>query len=323
MGKDSSEIRREIEETRARMGDTVEALSYKADVPNRVKDAVNDKVETVKGTIGDVVSNVKDALGGASDKVGTALGGAKQKAGSTWSDTTDKLGGTVGGVSDKLGGVTGKLGDVTGKLGDVTGKLGDVTGGITDKLGGVTGKLPSTGDVTGAAKRGVGIALENPLGLAIGAAAVGFLAGLMMPVTDYERDTIGPIRDDLVDKAQQMGSDVLEHGKAVLQETAQAALSTAQQSAQTHGQQVAQSVQGQNGGDQSKSETSGQSGDSALSSAGMPSNASQGGGLRDETLMSGGTGSQTPADTGKTSSDYGVLLDDDKLTPGAPGTASP
>ncbi len=240
MGKDSSEIRREIEETRARMGDTVEALSYKADVPNRVKDAVNDKVETVKGTIGDVVSNVKDALGGASDKVGTALGGAKQKAGSTWSDTTDKLGGTVGGVSDKLGGVTGKLGDVTGKL-------GDVTGGITDKLGGVTDKLPSTGDVTGAAKRGVGIALENPLGLAIGAAAVGFLAGLMMPVTDYERDTIGPIRDDLVDKAQQMGSDVLEHGKAVLQETAQAALSTAQQSAQTHGQQVAQSVQGQNG----------------------------------------------------------------------------
>jgi len=316
MGKDSSEIRREIEETRARMGDTVEALSYKADVPNRVKDAVNDKVETVKGTIGDVVSNVKDALGGASDKVGSALGGAKQKAGSTWSDTTDKLGGTVGGVSDKLGGVTGKLGDVTGKL-------GDVTGGITDKLGGVTDKLPSTGDVTGAAKRGVGMALENPLGLAIGAAAVGFLAGLMMPVTDYERDTIGPIRDDLVDKAQQMGSDVLEHGKAVLQETAQAALSTAQQSAQTHGQQVAQSVQGQNGGDQSKSETSGQSGDSALSSAGMPSNASQGGGLRDETLASGGTGSQTPADTGKTSSDYGVLLDDDKLTPGAPGTASP
>ncbi len=36
MGKDSSEIRREIEETRARMGDTVEALSYKADVPAQI-----------------------------------------------------------------------------------------------------------------------------------------------------------------------------------------------------------------------------------------------------------------------------------------------
>jgi hypothetical protein len=311
MGKDSSEIRREIEETRARMGDTVEALSYKADVPNRVKDAVNDKVETVKGTIGDVVSNVKDAVTGASGKVGSALGGAKDKAGTTWSDTTDKLGDTVGGVTDKLGGVTGKL--------------GDVTGGVTDKLGAVTDKIPSAGDVTGAAKRGVGMALENPLGLAIGAAAVGFLAGLLVPVTDYERDTIGPIRDDLVDKAQQIGSDALEHGKAVLQETAQAALSTAQQSAQTHGQQVVQNVQGQTG---DQNQTGGDrrggndSGDRALSSAGMPSNASQGGGLRDETLMSGGTGSQTPADTGKTSAEYGVLLDD-KLTPGAPGTASP
>lgn len=314
MGKDSSEIRREIEETRARMGDTVEALSYKADVPNRMKDAVNDKVETVKGTIGDVVSNVKDAVTGASGKVGSALGGVKDKAGTSWSDTGDKLGDTVGGVGDKLGGVTGKLGDT---VSGVTDKLGSVTGGVTDKLGAVTDKLPSPSDVTGAAKRGVGMALENPLGLAIGAAAVGFLAGLMMPVTDYERDTIGPIRDDLVDKAQQIGSDALEHGKAVLQETAQAALSTAQQSAQTHGQQVVQNVQTQNGGDQS------QSGDSALSSAGMPSDASQGGGLRDETLMSGGTGSQTPADTGKTSSEYGVLLDDDTLRPGSPGTASP
>lgn len=317
MGKDSSEIRREIEETRARMGDTVEALSYKADVPNRMKDAVNDKVETVKGTIGDVVSNVKDAVSGASGKVGSALGGAKDKAGTTWSDTSDKLGDTVGGVGDTLGGVTGKLGDVTGKL-------GDVTGGITDKLGAVTDKLPRPGDVTGAAKRGVGMALENPLGLAIGAAAVGFLAGLMMPVTDYERDTIGPIRDDLVDKAQQIGSDALEHGKAVLQETAQAALSTAQQSAQTHGQQVVQNVQNQNGGDQGSSGGGlSDSGDSALSSAGMPSDASQGGGLRDETLMSGGTGSQTSSDTGKTSSEYGVLLDDDTLKPGSPGTASP
>ncbi len=307
MGKDSSEIRREIEETRARMGDTVEALSYKADVPNRVKDAVNDKVETVKGTIGDVVSNVKDAVSGASGKVGSALGGAKDKAGTTWSDTSDKLGDTVGGV-------TGKLGDVTH---GVTDRLGSVTGGVSDKLGAVTDKIPSPGDVTGAAKRGVGMALENPLGLAIGAAAAGFLAGLLVPVTDYERETIGPIRDDLVDKAQQLGSDALEHGKAVLQETAQAALSTAQQSAQTHGQQVVQNVQGQTG-DQNQSG----SGDSALSSAGMPSDASQGGGLRGETLMSGGTGSQTPADSGKTSTEYGVLLDD-KLTPGAPGTASP
>jgi ElaB/YqjD/DUF883 family membrane-anchored ribosome-binding protein len=161
MGKDSSEIRREIDATRARMGDTVEALSYKADVPARVKDAVGDRVETVKGSIGD------------------ALGGARRAVAS------------------------------------------------------------DAEEVRAAARRGVGIAAENPLGLAIGAAAVGFLAGLLVPVTEYERSTIGPIRDDLLERAQSAGVDALEHGKQVLAETAQVAMQTAQQSAQEHAQQLA------------------------------------------------------------------------------------
>jgi len=152
------------------MGDTVEALGYKADVPARVKDAVSDRVETVKGTIGD------------------ALGGAQRAM--------------------------------------------------------RTGALPDAGDVRAAARRGVSIAAENPLGLAIGAAAVGFLAGLLVPVTDYERSTIGPIRDDLLDRAQSVGADALEHGKQVLAETAQAAVQTAQQSAQEHAQQVADEATG-------------------------------------------------------------------------------
>jgi uncharacterized protein YjbJ (UPF0337 family) len=205
MGKDSSEIRREIEQTRARMGDTVEALGYKADVPSRVKEAVHDKVDTVKGTIGGVVDGVKDALSGATGKVGDALGGAK--------DT-------------------------------VSGKVGDVTSNMTDAAGGIADKLPSGADVKNVARRGVGIAAENPLGLALGAVAVGFLAGLLTPVTDYEREKVGPIRDDLLDRAQTVGSDVLEHGKQVLQETVQSAVQTAQQSAQTHSQQVVSEATG-------------------------------------------------------------------------------
>jgi hypothetical protein len=205
MGKDSSEIRREIEQTRGRMGDTVEALGYKADVPSRVKDAVHDKVDTVKGTIGGVVGGVKDALSGATGKVGDALADAR--------DT-------------------------------VTGKVGDVTSNVTDGVGGIAEKLPSGADVKNVARRGVGIAAENPLGLALGAVAVGFLAGLLTPVTDYEREKVGPIRDDLLDRAQSVGSDVLEHGKQVLQETVQSAVQTAQQSAQTHSQQVVSEAAG-------------------------------------------------------------------------------
>jgi Protein of unknown function (DUF3618) len=320
MGKDSSEIRREIEETRARMGDTVEALGYKADVPSRVKDAVNDRVETVKGTISDVVESVKDTVTGATGKVGSALGGAKR------------------GVSESLSGAGDTLRESTGKVGDTTNNvrstvqntLSNTVGSVTDKVGSVTDKLPNPQDVTRYARRGVGIVQENPLGLALGALAVGFLAGLAAPVTDLEREKVGPIRDELLDRAKDLGSDALEHGKQVLQETAQAALGAVQQSAQQHGEQVLSEVKGetvhgqQQNGPQGGDKSQGANGQGA-SSAGMPSDRSQGGGLRGETLMSGGTGAQTSADKGKTSSDYGVLLDDepDTLEPGSPGTSSP
>ena len=268
MGKDSSEIRREIEETRARMGDTVEALGYKADVPSRVKEAVNDRVETVKGTISDVVDSVKESLTGAYGKVGNALGGAKRSVSDTLSGTTDKVGDATSNVSNS---VQQTIGNVTDKLGGVTGKLGSVTD-----------KLPSPGDVQYAARRGVGIATENPLGLALGALAVGFLAGLAAPVTDLERETVGPIRDDLVDRAKSVGSDVIEHGKQALQETAQNVVQTAVQTAQQHGQQVLSEATGDSVHGQSQN-----------------------------------------GEKSTTSSQYGVLLDDDALEPGKPGTASP
>src|SRR5450631_114412 len=73
MGKDASTIRQEIEQTRERMGDTVEALAYKTDVPARVKDSVNERIESVKGTIGDVVDSVKSAVVGATDNVKTSV----------------------------------------------------------------------------------------------------------------------------------------------------------------------------------------------------------------------------------------------------------
>ena len=270
MGKDSSEIRREIEQTRARMGDTVEALGYKADVPSRVKEAVHDKVDTVKGTIGGVVDGVKDALTGATGKVGNALGGAQRGVSQTFSS-----------AGDAVGGATGKVGDVTSSL----------TSNVTDTVGGLADKLPSGADVKSAAQRGVGIAAENPLGLAIGALAVGFLAGLLTPVTDFEREKVGPIRDDLLDRAQTVGSDVIEHGKQVVQETVQSALQTAQQSAQTHSQQVIGEATG-------------------AAEHGQSANGS------------GSDGASTASASAPSSSQYGVLLDD-TLEPGAPGTASP
>lgn len=49
MGEEPEEIRREIEDTRARMTDTVEAIGYKADVPERIKDSISETKDRIVG----------------------------------------------------------------------------------------------------------------------------------------------------------------------------------------------------------------------------------------------------------------------------------
>lgn len=63
MGEDPSAIREEIEQTRARMGDTVEAIGYKTDVKSRAKESVQDKI----GGVRDRISGVKDAAPSTGD----------------------------------------------------------------------------------------------------------------------------------------------------------------------------------------------------------------------------------------------------------------
>jgi hypothetical protein len=134
---------------------------------------------------------------------------------------------------------------VRGAFGGVVDSVKDTVANATGKAGDLTGKLRSPKEIRRMARRGAGIAIENPLGMALGVLAVGFLAGLATPVSGYERKTVGPLREGLLNKAQTIGSDALEHGKAVLQETAQSALQTAQRSAQHHGTQVFDEAMGQ------------------------------------------------------------------------------
>jgi ElaB/YqjD/DUF883 family membrane-anchored ribosome-binding protein len=93
-------------------------------------------------------------------------------------------------------------------------------------------------EVKQGARRAKGIAQENPLGLAIGGAAVGFLVGLALPSTTVEDEKLGPMADDVKAKAQETGREALERGKQVAQDAAEAAKETAQESGQRHGEQL-------------------------------------------------------------------------------------
>src|SRR3954452_19290951 len=77
MGEDPSAIREEIEQTRAEMGDTVEALGYKTDVKSRAKESVQDKI----GGGRDRITGGKDSVGDATPSGGDVKQGAQQAVG--------------------------------------------------------------------------------------------------------------------------------------------------------------------------------------------------------------------------------------------------
>jgi gas vesicle protein len=167
VGEEPDRIRREIEQTREQMGETVDALGYKTDVKARAKDSLQDKKENVMG----VVQSAKERVVGAGQSVGDAT--------------------------------------------------------------------PDTEQVKHQARRAKSVAQENPLGLAVGAVAVGFLAGMLIPSTRVEDEKLGPVADDVKDRAKQTGQEALERGKQVAQDAAD----TAKESGQQHAQELGSSAQ--------------------------------------------------------------------------------
>jgi len=154
MGKEPSDIRTEIEQTRERVGDEVDAISYKTDVPARMGDFVDNKKQAVTGKL----SDVKDAVAGTASNV---------------------------------------LPD-----GERVGRLKDT-------------------------------AERNPLGLAVGGVALGFVAGLLLPSTRVENKAMGETSDKITDAVKETASDAIESGKQVAQDATDRAKTQAHDIAST------------------------------------------------------------------------------------------
>jgi hypothetical protein len=58
--------------------------------------------------------------------------------------------------------------------------------------------------------------IENPLGLAIGAWALGFLVGLILPISEIEQRSLTPLRDKIAEGVQP--SNLIEQAKRVLRD---------------------------------------------------------------------------------------------------------
>jgi ElaB/YqjD/DUF883 family membrane-anchored ribosome-binding protein len=169
----------------------------------------------VKGSAADLLASASDTAGALADRA---------------NDTKDKIAGRVADGKSTLSDSTSKLAD---RVSDTRDKLADATSQLTDRVNETGGTLQ------GRAQTGLRIVRENPLGLVLSGLAVGFLAGVLAPVTDVEREKIAPLRDEIVERAQRAAGDVVQHGRGILQETAAAATAAAAK----HGQALAEELQ--------------------------------------------------------------------------------
>jgi gas vesicle protein len=146
-------------------------------------------------------------------------------------------------VSDKVDSVKSKVGDTAARAKDaIAGTASRAGDKVGDTAGGVRGATPSRGDVKQTARRAAGMAQRNPLGMAIGAAALGFLAGLAVPSSRVEDRKLGPVADQVKDKAREVGQETLERGRQVAQEAARSASETVKEQGRQQGQELAGSV---------------------------------------------------------------------------------
>jgi hypothetical protein len=134
--------------------------------------------------------------------------------------------------------------EALGHKADVKGRAKSAISDRTDALKSkVTGSTPDAGEMKQGAKQAVGVAQDNPLGLAIGGIAAGFLFGMLIPSTRIEDEKLGDLSDQVKDKAKETGQEALERGKDVAQEAAQSAGETVKDRGQQHAQEMTQGQQ--------------------------------------------------------------------------------
>jgi hypothetical protein len=135
--------------------------------------------------------------------------------------------------------VSDKVENIKSKVSDTATRAKEAVVGTASRAGDAT---PSRGQVKQKTRQVAGLAKENPLGLAIGAAAIGFLAGLAVPSTRVEDEKLGPVADQVKDRVKETGQEALDRGKQVAQEAASTATDTAKEQTQEHGQDLAESA---------------------------------------------------------------------------------
>lgn len=64
---------------------------------------------------------------------------------------------------------------------------------------------------------------DNPMLMLLGGLAIGFLIGMLIPVSRFENEQLGPVADDLKDRVREAGAQAARRGGEVIKESIEAA----------------------------------------------------------------------------------------------------
>jgi hypothetical protein len=149
----------------------------------------------------------------------------------------------IGYKADVKGRVKGSLADKRDAVTETAGTaVSKVTGAADSVVSKVSGAVPNPSQVRRGARRTAGLAQENPLGVAIGGAALGFLVGLVAPSSRVEDEKMGSLADDVKDRAAEARTEAIERGKLVGEEALASVSETVKETGQEQGEDLAESV---------------------------------------------------------------------------------
>jgi hypothetical protein len=155
-----------------------------------------------------------------------------------------------------------------------------------------------------------GLLKRNPLVVAFGAAALGFIAGLLIPATPAENERLGPVADHVKQSARDAAQEAVGRGKAIAADAAASATAAVKETAQDATSETATSSSGgSSAGSGSSGSSSGSSGSgssgtpsSGSSSSGSPSSSSGSSSKTGSSSSSPKTGSGSASKSGSSSS---------------------
>jgi hypothetical protein len=134
-----------------------------------------------------------------------------------------------------------------------------------------------------------GLLKRNPLAVAFGAAAIGFLAGLLVPSTPAENERLGPVADHVKQSARDAAQEAVGRGKAIAADAAVSATAAVKETTQNAVSESGSSSGGSSSGGSSSGGSS--SGGSSSTSSGGSSPGGSGGSSKSGSSKTGSSSS--------------------------------